>query len=641
MKQLKAFNWGRYGVIGLCTVAGMAAFTVLRIMLLVREWGSLDHTWASISGIFLAGFIYDLAFVSYACLLLSFLFLLIPNRVYTHRWFGALIHLLIFAFLWGLCIVLFAEWLFWGEFQTRFNFISVDYLIYRREVIQNIRESYPVPGLLAATGGLALLMVFVIKNRISETLSKRDGIGKRIAITLVAGALACFAYLGVNQSLREFFDNNYAVELASNGPYQFVAAFRNNSLDYSTFYRQGDDRELSAMLKKAVDKSDREGGLYDLSRPIRCDGDARPWNVILISVESLSAKYLARFGNHENLTPFLNQWASQGLLFTDFYAVGTRTVRGLEALTLSIPPTPGRAIVKRPDNAHYYSLGKVFKDQGYDVGFFYGGIGFFDNMNAFFSGNGYRIVDRTDFSKNEVTFENAWGVCDEDLYGKVMAEADRAHLSGTPFFFHVMTTSNHRPFTYPEGKIDIPSGTGRGGAVKYTDYSLSRFITASRAEPWFDRTLFVVVADHCSGSAGRTALPIHRYHIPLIIHGPGIAPGEITRTASQIDVAPTLLALLNISYESRFFGRDILADDFPERALIGNYQKLGLYKDDTLVILSPQKRIDMIRSPWRRDLMVREGPALTRLDRETMAYYQGGSYILAHDLNRWTDRPGT
>jgi hypothetical protein len=71
-------------------------------------------------------------------------------------------------------------------------------------------------------------------------------------------------------------------------------------------------------------------------------------------------------------------------LFTDFYATGTRTDRGLEAITLSVPPTPGRSIVKRPDNADYYSLGKVFQDRGYDVSFLYGGIGFFDNKNVFF-----------------------------------------------------------------------------------------------------------------------------------------------------------------------------------------------------------------------------------------------------------------
>ena len=154
----------------------------------------------------------------------------------------------------------------------------------------------------------------------------------------------------------------------------------------------------------------------------------------MIMVESLSAEFMKTFGSKETITPYMDQWFNEGLLFTNFYAVGTRTIRGLEALTLSIPPTPGQSIVKRPDNQNLFSLGYVLQQRGYDTVFLYGGRGFFDNMNAFYAGNGYRIVDQTDFTKEENTFQNAWGVSDDIIFNRALKEADRDYESHKPFY---------------------------------------------------------------------------------------------------------------------------------------------------------------------------------------------------------------
>lgn len=98
-------------------------------------------------------------------------------------------------------------------------------------------------------------------------------------------------------------------------------------------------------------------------------------------------------------------------------------------------------------------------------------------------------------------FENAWGICDEDLYKQSLKYADSTYQKKQPFFQFVMTTSNHKPFTFPEGKIDLPQGT-REGAVKYTDYALGKFLEKAKQQPWFKNTIFIVVADHCASSAG-------------------------------------------------------------------------------------------------------------------------------------------
>ncbi|MFZ2807080.1 MAG: LTA synthase family protein [Desulfosalsimonadaceae bacterium] len=625
----------RYRLIGIFAALNLAAFFILRGILLISAWGDVGHTFADVAWIFCAGFIYDIVFNVYFSIFFAFLLLVVPNRFYTGKIFRYATFLFFFVFICGLYFVLIAEWLFFEEFGTRFNFIAVDYLIYSREVVQNILESYPVGLLLAVIGMVSLATLYGVKKYLTGALRVTESISQRLAMTAGLVVLALVSYAGMGQSLREIPRNNFVKELASSGPYQFVAAFRNNKLDYS-LYRQGSDSNLSRVLKKEVGKNAELGQLYDISRDIAPFGKEKRLNVVLVSVESLSAKYFGRFGNRQGITPFMDQLFKDGLLFTEFYATGTRTDRGLEAITLSVPPTPGRSIVKRPNNADYYSLGKVFQDRGYDVSFLYGGIGFFDNMNAFFSGNGYDIVDQTDFDNNEVTFQNAWGVCDEDLYHKAIQTANRSFEGKKPFFFHIMTTSNHRPYTYPEGKIDIPSGTNRSGAVKYTDYALHQLMTEAKAQPWFDDTVFVVVADHCANSAGKVGLPIEKYHIPLLVYAPKyIAPSEVGKIASQIDLAPTLLSLLDFRYESRFFGRNILTDDFVERSLIGNYQKLGLYKDNELVILSPGQKVERMLDPKTNDSIIESITALTDPVIEAMSWYQGGYYVLKHGLNRF------
>jgi phosphoglycerol transferase MdoB-like AlkP superfamily enzyme len=296
------------------------------------------------------------------------------------------------------------------------------------------------------------------------------------------------------------------------------------------------------------------------------------------------------------------------LLFTRMLATGTRTVRGLEAVTLSVPPTPGQSILRRPGNEHLFSLGSVLRDHGYSSTFLYGGDGFFDNMNAFFSANGYGVIDRTAFEPSEVTFSNAWGVCDEDLFARALKEADRSHQSGQPFFQHVMTVSNHRPFTYPAGRIQPPHANAtpspaertlskyveqtREGGVRYTDFAIGKFIEQARGKAWFKDTLFVILADHTASSAGKIEVDPGAYHIPAMFYAPDfVAPRRIDRLVSQIDIAPSILGALRLSYRSRFVGQDQISVEGPARAFISNYQKVALVRGDNVAMLGPRRDV--------------------------------------------------
>ncbi|TVO75835.1 LTA synthase family protein [Sedimenticola selenatireducens] len=641
--QAKSPN-SRFALIGYMLLIAIAYFSVTRGLLTAVANSQADLSIISIPKIYFVGLIYDLAFYSYALIPVTLYLLFVPERLWQTTFHRGLVHLAIFSTLYTLGFILAAELLFWDEFSVRFNFISVDYLVYRREVTDNIRESYPLPLYLSAIFLVTLVVYGLSFKRIARILSARQLFRQRLVYGMGLLALPVLSFFLINQDYREVSNNSYQNELASNGPYQFISAFKNNELDYYKFYQTLPDSKAATLLQKEIGDGSQVNASFDIKRQVDNPGSERHLNIFLIMVESLSANYLETFGNSEQLTPNLDRLANESMLFTNLYATGTRTTRGLEAVTLSIPPTPGRSIVKRIGHeTNLWSLGNVLKKKDYDVEFIYGGRGYFENMNAFFAGNGYGIIDQSSTPDSEMGFSNAWGMADDDLYNQAIKAADSAHSADKPFFFHLMTTTNHRPYTYPDGRIDIPSGSGRSGAVKYTDWAIGDMIEKARTKPWFKDTLFVIIADHTSGSAGKSALPVQQYHIPMLVYSPAhIKPQRVDNLSSQIDVAPTLLALMNMDYESAFFGKNILTMKLAEqRALIGNYQKLGLFADNKLSILSPKRGMD------KQLNAASETPQETHLDlvdadlERDIAYYQGASYIFSQHLNAWEQKPVT
>jgi phosphoglycerol transferase MdoB-like AlkP superfamily enzyme len=304
-------------------------------------------------------------------------------------------------------------------------------------------------------------------------------------------------------------------------------------------------------------------------------------------------------------------------------------VRGMEALTLSLPPTPGQAILYRPQSTGLVTLGSLFGERGYDCAFIYGGAGGFDYMNRFFGGNGYRVVDKPAWKKGEISFETSWGACDEDLYHKVLSEADLADAGGRPFHHFVMTTSNHRPFQFPDGEMRLKSDTGRHAAVLYADHAIGKFLDEARTHPWFERTLFVFCADHCASSAGRNELDVRRYRIPAIVWNPGLVPPrEYAGLCSQIDLMPTVLGLMNWSYTTRFLGHDLLATGVPppDRAFVSNYQKVALLGPRQLAILKPRREFSLYSVDLKSGSLT-PAPEHGRWLDDAAAYYQTASWL--------------
>ena len=618
---------------------------LVRLAFLFLDFSEVDSHIVALLRTFFTGLIFDIGTLS--LFLLPFLIYLL---VFPKKWYGSLVDKSItwFGFFLAVLIIYFSffgEFTFWEEFQRRYNFIAVDYLIYTYEVVKNINESYPLPILLSVLFSLVGLTLFISykKGFFKDTFRNQTTFKQRLFATIPWLSIALIFGLFVNNDLADWSKNRYNNELSKAGIYSFFAAFRNNELAYSEFYATMPKKEAFSTIKKQYVASGdsfvhpTKNEIYRTVHTVDTTNTVLKPNVIFICIESLSGKYLNSLGGDQNITPTLDSLANESLFFTNLYATGTRTVRGMEAITLSIPPTPGRSIVKRKNNTELFTIGEVFRQKGYERNFFYGGDGYFDNMNTFFGGNGFNIVDRgrgflldaninvkrTNIEDDEVTFENAWGVCDTDIYNKVLKESDLAYRTGTPFFDFVMTTSNHKPFTYPAGKIDIPSGTGRNGAVKYTDYAIGAFLKEAKTKPWFKNTVFVIMSDHCASSAGKWELDVANYHIPALIYNlPNKKASKNNTLCSQIDVFPTLFSTLGWEYDSNLFGLDILKmTQENERALIGNYRKLGYLKDNKVMVLGDGETVNFYQ--WNaKDNSQQKLPMNESFKNTTIANYQ-------------------
>ncbi len=625
----------RFGPVFLLYLIIITLAFITRTALLIKSSPGFDWTFLNLIGVYFIGLFYDTVLAGYFCIPLVLYIWLMPNKIFRKNWQRIILYGYFILVTFLLLFNIVAEWVFWEEFSTRFNFIAVDYLVYTTEVIGNIWESYPVVKIIILIALIAIGAFFLMKNSIKSSLNSNLNFAKRSLIALPLLCLPILSWFLVSNKGKEFSDNQFAVELAGDGLYEFGAAFWNNELDYNKFYATIDQDKAFKIVRELLgrDSVQFSENKNSIDRKVSHLGNENKYNVVLISVESLSADYLGVYGNTQNLTPNLDSLAKKGLMFNNLYASGTRTVRGLEALSLSIPPTPGQSIVKRPDNENLFSIGSLLKKQGYQTQYIYGGYGYFDNMNYFFSNNGYQVIDRTAITdKKDIHYENIWGVADEDLFTLSLKEFDKNYKSGKPFFSQIMTTSNHRPFTYPDGRIDIPSHTTQEGAVKYTDYAIGKFLKEAATKPWFNNTIFVIVADHCASSAGKTELPVYRYHIPAIIYAPQIVQPQVyEKLTAQMDLVPTLLGMMKVNYNSKFFGRDIFrVKPDEEWAFISTYEKLGFLRNGHLLVLSPQKKVQQFKVLPNKDQITEKVDE--KLKEEAIAFYQTASYLYKNKL---------
>ncbi|WP_310598803.1 LTA synthase family protein [Desulfobulbus sp.] len=492
------------------------------------------------------------------------------------------------------------QYYFFKEFSSRFNLVSVDYLIYPHEVFVNIYQTHHVVSTFFIVFAYATILMFFCWKLFTPVASVPVPMKQRLRSTLLYSlAIVAFSSIFSTHSL-DFSSNRLVNEIAADGISSFFEALHTNNLDYTAYYRTGDERSLSRLLAGTLarDTSRSQPAPSTFNRVAAGNPQGLgKLNVVVIVEESLGCEHVdtckrgldidAAVASAAALTPNLDRLARQGLFFNRAYATGTRTVRGLEAITTSFPPIPSESIIKRPGSDHIASWGKVMREQGYQTSFLYGGYSLFDNMGEFYGSNDFAVKDRNDIDNPR--FGNIWGVSDQDLFAFAKRYFDAASAANAPFFSIIMTTSNHSPFTFPDGIEGVRAkGGNRYDGVRYADYALGEFFRQIESAPWYRQTLFVVVADHGARIYGSEKIPLPSYEIPLLIMAPGrLAPRQIVTPASQMDIAPTVMGLLGLPYSAPFFGQDVLAEgnDTAKVLLFNHNHDVALYQNGRLAVL--------------------------------------------------------
>ena len=551
--------------------------------------------------LFLIGLRFDLILMSYIAFLPAVLISLLPDSILKH--FKKFFNFYFISFLFLFLLMELSTLDFINQYDTRPNRLFLDYLIYPKEVVGTLLKSY-LPSLIITTILLGIALFFAFKH------------GKKIFYPIdfkyktkliLFPVVAFFLFFGARGSLTSkrpinasnaiFCSDQMTNSLGLNSLYTvaFAAYSIKNEGDVKK-YGKMDELEAYTRVKKYMDVTEFIPGEVPFLHLQKPDAPQPKYNVVIFLQESLGAEYVGCL-NGLPLTPELDKLSKEGLLFTNLYCTGTRSVRGIEQVTAGFLPNPSESIVKLGGSQQgFFTLADAFSRQNYDTSFIYGGMANFDNMASFFNGNGFKnIIDETDFDKDgkKYAMKGTWGYSDEDL--AVKANEYYKNLGNKPFFSLMFSTSNHEPFEFPDGRIQLyeqPKNTVHN-AMKYADFSIGKFFELAKKEAYFKNTIFVVIADHNTRTYGKNLVPVNKFHIPALIIAPNVEKGiTYDNLASQMDIPSTVLALSGITTKTPMPGRNLLKlpKETKGRTIMLFHETYAFRVEDDIVILNPNAK---------------------------------------------------
>lgn len=513
---------------------------------------------------------------------------------------------------------------FIAEYDKRPDRIFLEYLVYPREVLRVLWANHKLGlfGVPLVAGLVAWASWRGSRSALAAAPAwpwwRRALVLPLVVVVLFYGGRSSLEPRPANISTASFSNNRLVNELTLNSTYTvaYAANSMRNEVDASALYGEMDWAEVMARVNRYQHLPD--AAFVDPAQPIQHRVGAaaavpRPRNLVVILEESVGAIHTGYLGGLP-LTPNIDRLRREGLWFTELYATGTRTARGMEAVVAGFPPSPQLSVLKLPGaQGGFFTLASVLKSQGYATRFIYGGAANFDNMRAFYLANGFdEVIEERDFTDPD--FVASWGVSDEDLM--LRADAELSKPSDRPTFTLLLSSSNHEPFEIPQGRIEPYNAPlySRENAIKYADHAVGRFFELARTRPYFAETIFMVAADHDSRVFGAPLVPVERFRIPAFIVGPGVPVGAYEQVASQIDLAPTLLQLLGFDLLTPLPGRDLLRlpADAPGRALMQYDLSHGFRVGDLLVVHQPKKPAQSFRIGGETLTPIADDPELTR-----------------------------
>lgn len=403
-----------------------------------------------------------------------------------------------------------------------------------------------------------------------------------------------------------------------NPVFTFMWSYLDGLKDENKPVHLADDQQSIAYVRNALHITGPvpKGG-SPLLRTVHTGQPLRMPNVVVVLMESMSADYLARFGDTRNLTPNLDSLASKGYSFNSFYSAGLHTFNGIFSSLYSFPAIMARHTMVGATINHFSGLPWLLRSRGYKTAFFTTHDDQFDNMGGFLAGNNFeQVYSKKDYGAAEIV--STLGVPDHVQFRRALPRIAALHQTGKPFFAAFMTVSNHNPFYVPS---DVPLKPNhedvRGGTVEYADWAIGDFMQQASRQPWYTNTIFVFLGDHGTfDGASIGGLPFGYNHIPCIIYSPMLdGHKDISSPGGQIDLFPTVAGILGGEYQNNTLGIDLLRESRP-CMYFGQDDKIAVVDNSDLYFWNTDGSEHMFELGTKQDVLSQK-----RLKADSMKQY--------------------
>jgi len=546
-------------------------FTAFRVILFITELKRINST-ISITDIlyaFLMGIRFDIVISSYI-LILPFIVLTVlsffnSNYFLIRKIFFYCIYILFFlAFV--VCAV---DIPYFNQFFSRFSISAFEWIDSPAFIFKMIIEE-PRYWLIVLPFIVAAVLFYKSLKRIyfKDQVDVKNNTGSKIILSIL---FLLIMFLGIRGRVDEkspirvgtayFSNNGFLNQLGLNPNFTLLSSYLESLKPENQSIKLMDEKTALANVQKYLNIKSPDKN-YPILR-IVSGSDLTRYNVVLIIMESMSAAKMHRHGNQNNLTPFLDSISYNGYYFENAYTAGIHTYNGVFSSLFSYPALFRQHPIKESSMKSYHGLFKALKDKNYSTIYFTTHDGQFDNVEGFLKANNCEmIISKDDYPAEEI--KTTLGVPDDFMFRFSIPYLNDLNKKNKPFAAAFMTASDHGPYYIPE--YFIPKSTGKKNQiVEYADYSLRKFIEISSKQSWFNNTIFVFVADHGAAISSDYDMPLDYNHTPLIFYAPQIIKDSksFSSMAGQIDIFPTIMGLLNLSYENNTLGIDLLNETRP------------------------------------------------------------------------------
>ncbi len=623
----------------------LSVFTVFRLLLFFSESDRIDQTVSMVNVIksFLMGIRFDIVIAGYI-LALPYLLLISCSYSMTGRSVlsktANLILNTIFPLAYLVCAI---DIPYFNQFFSRFSVTAFDWIDSPVFVFNMISEEprywWPIIPLTCLVFYSIKLMTKVLNNFIVP--DKRPTI-MDISIFLVFGGLI---FLGIRGRLDEkspikvgtayFCNNAFLNQLGLNPNFTLIRSYLDSKKPEYREIKLMDEKQAIRNVQSYLGINNSEGST-SISRFVKFDNpNPEKYNVVLIMMESMSAGWMKRHGNSQNLTPFLDSIANEGYYFENAYTAGIHTHNGIFSTLFSYPAIFRQHQMEESAITSYDGIFSTLKKHGYTTTYFTTHDGQFDNVAGFLYANDCdKVISKPDYPSEKV--KTTLGVPDDVMFEHSMQLLDEKSQQGSPFFAAYMTASNHGPYYIPP-HFSPKQKDIRLQVVEYSDFALRRFFDLASQKPWFDNTLFVLIADHGAPLDGTYEMSLDYNHTPLIFFAPGLIkePKLFKKMAGQIDVFPSIMGLLNLPYENKTLGIDLFKEERPF-IFFNADDKYGVIDDNWLLIvrMDGERSLYKYRTKDKENYIAKEHQVDERMEEYAVSNLQVFQSIALKKLNR-------